>query len=278
MSINRNLRLVDISKFLESMTKKERKIMEIHDIHKEQKEVVLLLHPMLANAQMMQELLADLMGTNYRYLIPDFSGHGEAANSDYESAVKEAAQLSSYLKDQNIHEVQLAFGASMGAVVLMELLHDSDLKFYHLFFEGASMYTNASFLNFMMKRIMVAKHRKAQANPEIAVQKMAELYGEKVKHVMAKQMVEISETSLVNVVHDCAYVDLPTLTPEQQKNTVFAYGEKDADLKLARKVCAKQYPQAKLMVWPGRGHCTYITEAPVQYAAMLKALINGTET
>ena len=252
--------------------------MKIHDIHKEQEKVVLLLHPMLANAQMMQELLADPMGGNYRYLIPDFSGHGEAANSDYESAEKEAAQLSSYLKDQNIHEVQLAFGASMGAVVLMELLHGSDLRFHHLFFEGASMYTNAGFLNFMMKRIMVAKHRKAQAMPEIAVQKkMAQLYGENVKQIMAKQMIAISETSLVNVVHDCAYVNLPTLTPEQQKNTVFAYGEKDADLKLARKICPKQYPQAKLTVWPGSGHCTHITEAPVQYASMLKAFLNGTE-
>ena len=154
------------------------------------------------------------MGNNYRYLIPDFSGHGEAADSDYESAIKEAEHLSSYMKNQNIHEVQLAFGASMGAVVLMELLHGSDFRFSHLFFEGASMYTNAGLLNFMMKHIMVAKHRKAQAKPEIAVQKMAQLYGENVKQIMAKQMIAISETSLVNVVHDCAYVNLPTLTPE----------------------------------------------------------------
>ena len=69
--------------------------MRIHDIHKEQEKVVLLLHPMLANAQMMQKLLADPMGNNFRYLIPDFSGHGEAADTDYESAAKEAAQLAS---------------------------------------------------------------------------------------------------------------------------------------------------------------------------------------
>ena len=140
------------------------------------------------------------------------------------------------------------------------------------------MYANAGFLNFMMKHIMVAKHRKAQANPAIAVQKIAQLYGETVNKIMEKQMVDISETSLVNVVHDCAYVNLPTLTPEQQKNTVFAYGEKDADLKLARKICPKQYPQAKLMVWPGRGHCTHSTEAPARYSSMLKAFINGAET
>ena len=256
---------------------KEGKIMKIHDINKEQEKVVILLHPMLANAKMMQELLADPMGDDYRYLIPDFSGHGEALNSNYESAAKEAAQLSSYMKSQNIQEVQLAFGASMGAVVLMELLHSFEFKFHHLFFEGASMYTNAGFLNFMMKRIMVSKHRKALAKPEVAVDKMSQLYGENVKEIMAKQMIDISETSLVNVVHDCSYVNLPTLTSEQQKNTVFAYGEKDADLKIARKICPKQYPQAKLMIWPGCGHCTHITEAPAQYAAMLKAFISGTE-
>ena len=67
--------------------------MKIHDINPEQEPVVLLLHPMLATAQMMQELLAEPMGSQYRYLIPDFSGHGEAASETYESAGKEAARL-----------------------------------------------------------------------------------------------------------------------------------------------------------------------------------------
>ncbi len=251
--------------------------MKIHDIHPEQKKVVLLLHPMLATAQMMQELLAEPMGDTFRYIIPDFSGHGEAADSDYESAAKEALQLSAYIREQDIGEIQLAFGASMGAAVLMELLHDPDIQIDRIFFEGASMYAGAGCLNFMMKRIMLAKHRKAQAKPEIAVQKMGQLYGEKVKQIMASQMIGISEKSLTNVVHDCAYVNFPTLSPKQQKNTVFAYGEKDGDLKRAKKICPCKYPGAKLMVWPGRGHCTYITEDPVQYAAMLKAYMNGEE-
>ncbi len=252
-------------------------MMKIHDIHPEQKTVVLLLHPMLATAQMMQKLLAEPMGSSFRYIIPDFSGHGEAADSDYQSAAKEAQQLSEYIKKQNISKIQLAFGASMGGAVLMELLHDPEIQINRLFFEGASMYTNAAFLNFMMKRIMLAKHRKAQAKPEIAVQKMAQLYGEEVKQIMASQMIGISENSLANVVHDCAYVNLPALSPEQQKNTIFAYGEKDADLKLAKKICPCKFPQAKLMVWPGRGHCTYVTEASAQYAAMLRDYLNGEE-
>ncbi len=251
--------------------------MKIQDIHTEQENVVLLLHPMLATAQMMQMLLAEPMGDGFRYIIPDFSGHGEAADSDYESAAQEARQLSEYLKKQKIGKIQLAFGASMGGVVLMKLLQDPDIQIDRLFFEGASMYTGAGGLNFMMKRIMLAKHRKAQAKPEIAVQKMAQLYGEQVKQIMASQMIGISEKSLVNVVHDCAYVELPALSPEQQKNTVFAYGEKDGDLKQAKKVCSRRYPQAQFKVWPGRGHCTYVTEDPAQYAEMLRAYLKGEE-
>lgn len=247
--------------------------MKVHDINVEQKKVILLLHPMLANAQLMKELIADLMGSSYRYIIPDFSGHGDAMDSDYESAEKEANTLSSYMQKQNIDEVQLAFGASMGGVVLMELLNHTDFRFNHIFFEGVSMYTDAAFQNFVMKRILIAKHRKGQAHPEIAVQKMKKLYGEKAKDIMAKQMVNISETSIANVVYDCAYVKLPTLSPEKQKITIFAYGEKDNDLKQARKICPKQYPQAKLMVWPGKGHCTYITEEPARYVDMLKEII-----
>ena len=249
--------------------------MKMHDINPEQEKVVLFLHPMLANARMMQQLLAEPMGSGYRFLIPDFSGHGEAADRDYESAADEAAQLAAYLKQQKIDEIALAFGASMGAVILMELLHDPDVQCRHLFFEGASMYTHGAFLNFMMKRIFVMKHRKAVAHPEIAVTKMAALYGDQVNDIMAEQMIAISEESLTHVVHDCSHVRLPALTPQQQKNTVFSYGEKDADLKLARKICPSQYPHAALKVWPGMGHCAYITEDPVAYAAMLKEVMEG---
>ena len=250
--------------------------MKMHDVNQEQTEVVLLLHPMLATGDIMHALLAEPMGQEYRYLIPDFSGHGTALSDAYESAMGEARQICAYLEEQGIHRLRLAFGASMGAVVLMELLRAPGIQIDRLFFEGASMHTHGVF-NAILKYVMTGKQRKARAYPQIAMEKMGQLYGDQVKEIMVRQMISLPEESLSHIIRDCARVRLPELTPEQQRGCVFAYGEKDSDLKRAKKLCLKKYPHAKLKVWPGKGHCTYLTEDPSGYAEQLLAHLKSGE-
>ena len=58
-----------------------------------------------------------------------------------------------------------------------------------------------------------------------------------------------------------------------QRRCVFAYGEKDSDLKECRKVLPAAYPGAKLEVWPGCAHCGRMTADSENYAAMLKGYL-----
>ena len=51
--------------------------MNIIDIKKEEKEVILLIHPMLSSAKGMKEEIVDRVGGDYRYILPDLSAHGE---------------------------------------------------------------------------------------------------------------------------------------------------------------------------------------------------------
>lgn len=229
-----------------------------------------MFHPMLATAELMNTLLAKPLGDQYRYLIPDIAGHGEASKQIYESAEKEAEAIYEYLMDHHITKIKLAFGASLGGVILLELLRKSDLEFGQLFFEGVSFYENAGFIAASTKFIMLGKHKKAVAHPEIAVEKMRHLYGEQAAQIMAEQMIFIQEKSLKHIVWDCSHVRLPQLSLEQQQRCVFAYGEKDGDLRAAMKVQPIKYPYAKRLVWPNHGHCTKITENNWEYAQLLK--------
>ncbi len=247
--------------------------MKMHDINPERKDVILLLHPMLATAQMMNSLLAHPLGSNYRFLIPDLSGHGEAADQIYKSAAQEALEIDAYLTAHQISSIALSFGASMGGLVLMELLEKSQAELGFLFFEGTSFQQNVGMMESVIRHVMVAKHRKAQAHPEIAVTKMEQLYGSQVNKIMANQMVGIREESLIRIVHDCSHVHLPDLSEAQQKRCIFAYGEKDGDLRLARKIQPKKYPHAQLLVWPGFAHCTRITSDNLNYVQMLKSYL-----
>lgn len=87
--------------------------MNILDLNSNQKETILLIHPMLSSAQGMKSLIADQMGQEFRYIIPDLSAHGQSASTIYESALKESQMIYEYLKDHHIKDLRLAFGASL---------------------------------------------------------------------------------------------------------------------------------------------------------------------
>lgn len=249
--------------------------MKIRDINPERTDVILMFHPMLATSALMNTLLAKPLGDQYRYLIPDIAGHGEASEQVYESAEKEAKVIHEYLRNHHITKIKLAFGASLGGVILMELLRTSDLEFGQLFFEGVSFYENAGFIGASAKHIMLRKQKIAITHPEIAVEKMRQLYGEQAAQTMAQQMISIQPESIKHIAWDCAHVRLPQLSLEQQKRCVFAYGEKDSDLKPAKKIQPSKYPYAKILIWPNYGHCTKITEDHLAYIQQLKKYLEN---
>ena len=157
---------------------------------------VLLIHPMLSSAEGMKTVLVSNIGNDLRYLVPDLAAHGEEDATEYVSVSQEAAQIHDWLLEHDITHLSLGFGASLGGVVLSELLKFPDLSFDHLFFEGTSFWTGgflASALEFMLKKVFLAKHRKAIADPELSVQKMEQLYGKVAAKPMSEHFIAMSD-------------------------------------------------------------------------------------
>ena len=237
---------------------------------------VLLIHPMLSSADGMKTVLVSNMGDDLCYLVPDLAAHGEEDATEYISASQEAAQIHDWLLEHSITHLSLGFGASLGGVVLSELLKFNNLAFDHLFFEGTSFWTGgflASALEFVIKKVFLAKHRKAITDPELSVQKMEQLYGKVAAKPMSEHFIAMSDQSIKNIIHDCSNVDLPALSSNVQRRCIFTYGEKDFDLKRARKILPKVYPEATLTIWQGYDHCERMTSDSVAYSQMLRELV-----
>ena len=232
--------------------------MVIHDLYPEKSKVILLIHPMLASSESMGTFLVEniLKETNeYRFIIPDLSGHGAAASEKYESAAEEARILTQYLLEHGITKVDLGFAASLGGVVLFEILNVGEIKFKRLFFEGVSFHERAKLGGFLMAKIMLAKQKKGLKNPKLAVEKMSKMFGGQAGKVMAERFLKMEPLSIKNIVRDCSNVRLPKMDAEMKRSCVFSYGEYDSDLRLARRKIPKMYPEAKLVVDEGYGHC-----------------------
>lgn len=100
---------------------------------------MLLIHPMLASSESMRRYLVEniLKETNeYRFIIPDLSGHGEAMNEVYVSAAEEVRILTQYLLEHGVTKIDLGFAASLGGVVLFEMLNRGEIRFRRLVFRG----------------------------------------------------------------------------------------------------------------------------------------------
>ncbi len=223
---------------------------------------------MLASSESMRTFLVKniLKETDeYRFIIPDLSGHGEAAGEVYESAAEEARVLVQYLLEHGVSEVDLGFAASLGGVVLFEMLNRGEVKFKRLFFEGASFYENAKLGGFLMTKIMLAKQKKGLKSPKLAVEKMSKMFGNQAGKVMAERFLRMDPLSIKNIVRDCSNVRLPEMDAEMQKSCVFSYGEKDSDLRLAKRKIPKKYPEAKLVVNKGYGHCERMVKDAERY-------------
>ena len=230
---------------------------------------MLLIHPMLASSEPMRRYLVEniLKETNeYRFIIPDLSGHGEAMIEVYVSAAEEARILTQYLLEHGVTKIDLGFAASLGGVVLFEILNRRKIKFRRLFFEGVSFYENAKLGGFLMTKIMLAKQKKGLKNPKVAVEKMSRMFGSQAGEVMAERFLKMDPLSIKNIVRDCSNVRLPKMDAEIQKSCVFSYGKKDSDLRLARRKIPKMYLDVKLVVDEGYGHCERMVKDAEGYA------------
>ena len=239
---------------------------------------VLIIHPMLSGASSMKAALCDHMGSDLRFLVPDLSAHGDEAGAPYVSAAAEAAAIHEWLASHGVRRLSLGFGASLGGVILFELLRFPHLSCDRLFFEGVSFYSGGPVARVggsILSRVMVSKHRKAARDPEAGARKLARLYGEQAAHAMVASFATITEESIRAIVRDCSRVRLAPLSPTTQRHCTFAYGEKDSDLRLARRVIPRLYPEAELRVWPGWGHCEHMSRDSVAYGAMLRNVALG---
>ena len=238
----------------------------------------LIIHPMLSSASSMKAALCDHMGPNLRFLVPDLSAHGDEASAPYVSAAAEAGAIHEWLSSRGVRHLSLGFAASLGGVILFELLRFPDLSFDRLFIEGVSFYSGGPVARVggaVLSRVMIAKHRKAARDPEAGARKLAHLYGEEAAGSMVASFAAMSEESIRAIVRDCSRVSLPSLSPAIQRRCTFAYGQKDSDLRLARRVIPRLYPEAELRIWPGWGHCERISRDSVTHGAMLRNVALG---
>lgn len=235
----------------------------------EKKPKLLALHPMMSDGASMAQLAGKLR-ESCCIISPDLSGQGHDSGV-FECAEKEAETLYAYLKERDWLELQLVYGASLGAAVGIELLAKPGLRVHTAVFDGCPLFRNAPVLRRIMTRVFLSKHRKAVRHPGLSEQKMTQLYGPEAGPSMGKYFEQMSEASIRGIVSACTRCSFPRYPQQLEQSLHFEYGSGDSDLRMGRKSIAKYYPNATLTIREGYGHCQYISQLGEQYGEVLES-------
>lgn len=232
---------------------------------------ILLLHPMLADGKSMMKIVGSLQ-ERYCFIAPDFSGQGED-NSEFECVEKEAEILNNYLKSQGYLDIELMFGASLGARIGLDMLVNQDIHYQTIVFEGAPLYRNARLMYFLMSFVFLKKQKKAKKHKGLAVHKMSQIYGI-FGESMGHSFENMSQKSLKNIIFACSYFHFPHYSKELQERIFFEFGSQDADAKQSKEI-KKHYPFVHIQLREGYGHCEFMAKNYQNYSCILEKYMQG---
>ena len=234
------------------------------------KPVAVLLHPMLGTGEMMAMIFSNLLETHY-IVAPDFSAHGTAEDDTYISIHQETDTLYHFLEKEDLLDIDLLFGASLGAKCAFELLLHKDIKPCLVYLEGVCMFANGSYLepaaHLEMKFIQSFSRRFKLKSDYIA----ARMYGE-FGPELNDNFRTISFETIKRIVSDCLSNSYCELDSDMQKRIVFSFGKESNAVQIPR--IQKAYPDSYVITNSSYKHCQYMFKYHKAYADKILGRLN----
>lgn len=165
---------------------------------------ILLIHGMWMIHEMMLPYV-DKLRDDYHIIAPDLTGHGSDTGR-FESAQKEASEIVDWLVQNQMTELALVFGASLGGVIAMDVISNETVLHTHCaVMEGASL-TRVRGVEWLFRAMFCAmkKHPETIANMYASLPELDEDAGRMLSDTMARTDKEM----LSNLVHSATVIRL----------------------------------------------------------------------
>lgn len=247
---------------------------------------IVMLPPMMCSGAMHLPV-ARLLAGNFRVVLPTYDGHC-LDGSRYNSAADQCAKICAYLDDQDIDDIALVQGSSMGAEIALELLRERP-QIRNAFFDGGPFFNFPGPIMRKFERVFMSVVEKASSFPSdeeaidgfAASKKMRSKFPSADEAADGVDMDEVIREFLAdfvpiarsmdwqtveNLAETCYSDALPSFGENVQRRMTFYYGKETAAL--ARGRVRSAYPHASY-VRGAMGHCTFELTHPREYARML---------
>ncbi len=245
--------------------------MFIHEYGSKKDPLILLLAPMMVSGEDLYRQMHPYFTDNYHFIAPDQGGHGKAG--PYISAEEEYKTLKRFLLDAEYREIELVYGASLGAAIGYRIFLDPDFTVHHAWFDGVLLSRNARFPEWFMKKMFRSRKKKLAKTKAEASPSLVQMYGYDFAKMMTKNFERITESDIDAICHACCHYDLRKLTKDEQAKLHLDFGEKDFDWKYSKKTIPVYMPEAELVIRPGFPHCGYMAANPKEYTKEIETFL-----
>ena len=109
--------------------------MTIHEFGKENKQVVVLVHPSIVMWDYF-EYVIPLMEKKYHLVIPAIPGYDPEVKGDFSSVEEISAELEDWLIRNDLRDVACIYGCSMGGSIVVRMLADNRLNIRSAVIDG----------------------------------------------------------------------------------------------------------------------------------------------
>lgn len=246
--------------------------MNIHEFGKENKEIIMLIHPSIVRWDYF-EYVIPLLSKNYHLIIPALPGYDIDDKSDFTSVEEIAEELIKWLKQNEYNHLYAVYGCSMGGSIALMVTLNKTIIIDHCIMDGGITPYQLPYLitRFIALRdylmIMIGKWGGVKLLEKVF---STDEYSKEDLLYVADVLKNSSRKTLWRTFDSCNNYKIPSSISKIPTTIHYWYAdgeekERDWDIKYMK----KKFPDTKFSVLPQLGHAGLVLLKPELFVNMI---------
>lgn len=249
--------------------------LNIHTFGDGNNPVMILVHGVLTPWQIWMEQV-QYFSDKYYVLVPELDGHTENEISEFVSVEDEAIKIVNYCIENNLPNIAVLCGLSMGGAVSYNIWKNQKLDIEHLVLDGAPLIPSGSIIEkFMEKSYLKIIEKSKKRDPKTLENFKRDFLPEKHLDNYLQIADRMSNTSMYNIISSVCKSNIQDGIVSDTK-ILYIHGTKGNEI-LSKKSAARMktyYPDIKIICCKGDMHCQKALFEPQKWINMVDGFLN----
>lgn len=197
------------------------------------------------------------------------------AGQKYRTKSDEVRQITKFLKEQKIEEIELIVASSIGADLAMTFLTHADFPVGHVFFDGGQFAQIGKITRKVMVPFLYLAIKSLYWSKGKTLKKVMWCDDDAIKPYFIEAGKQLTYGNLKRQLSDSLEnKPFPKLPEKLQRNTFWEFGSREEHFKY-RDAVMKAYKYGNFPVFDGFNHMQYQIRDPKGFADLMAAIIDG---